>query len=266
MNRRTFVTVPLLLCLKSKGADAQFTLTLRTRKEVFRGSDEWQPVSFQRTFRSRECALVLCDMWDRHWCRGATQRVSVLARRAAPVIARLRDSGMLIIHAPSETMGFYKDAPQRAQIQSAARLAPPAPKNLPDPALPVDDSDGGCDTDDKFFKAWTRQHPDIPIKPGDLISDSGEEIYSVLKSRGIGNLLVAGVHTNMCVLNRSFAIRQMTKWGIRCILIRDLTDAMYDPKDSPYVSHDRGTEMVVEHIEKYWAPTVTSEELLRALT
>jgi hypothetical protein len=69
----------------------------------------------------------------------------------------------------------------------------------------------------------------------------------------------------MCVLNRSFAIRQMTKWGVRCILVRDLTDAMYDPRDRPFVSHDRGTELVIEHIEKYWAPTVTSSQILAVL-
>jgi hypothetical protein len=74
-----------------------------------------------------------------------------------------------------------------------------------------------------------------------------------------------GVHTNMCVLNRTFAIKQMTKWGIRTVLVRDLTDAMYNPGDRPYVSHDRGTELVVEHIEKYWCPTVVSGEVARAL-
>jgi hypothetical protein len=31
------------------------------------------------------------------------------------------------------------------------------------------------------------------------------------------------------------------------------------------VSHDRGTELVVEHIEKYWAPTLTSSNLMHAL-
>jgi hypothetical protein len=77
---------------------------------------------------------------------------------------------------------------------------------------------------------------------------------------------VFGVHTNMCVLNRSFAIKQMTKWGVRTILARDLTDAMYDPKDAPYVSHDRGTELVVEYIEKHWAPTALSDDILKALT
>jgi len=38
---------------------------------------------------------------------------------------------------------------------------------------------------------------------------------------------------------------------------------MYDPRDAPYVSHERGTEMVIEHIEQYWCPTVLSENLLR---
>jgi hypothetical protein len=45
----------------------------------------------------------------------------------------------------------------------------------------------------------------------------------------------------------------MTKWGVHCVLVRDLTDSMYNPKDRPFVPHDRRTELVVEHIEKYWA-------------
>jgi hypothetical protein len=70
-----------------------------------------------------------------------------------------------------------------------------------------------------------------------------------------------GVHTNMCVLNRSFAIKQMTRWGIRCVLVRDLTDAMYNPKKRPNVTHEEGTELVIGHIEKWWCPTVLSSEL-----
>jgi hypothetical protein len=40
---------------------------------------------------------------------------------------------------------------------------------------------------------------------------------------------------------------------------------MYNPKDRPFVAHDRGTELVIEHIEKYWAPTVLSSELIAAI-
>jgi hypothetical protein len=128
----------------------------------------------------------------------------------------------------------------------------------------VDASDGGCDDarPAKSFRAWKRQHAAIPVGDKDVISDSGEEIYSLLRRRGIRNLLVMGVHTNMCVLGRSFGIRQMTRWGIRCVLVRDLTDAMYNPKKAPFVSHAEGTELVVRHIEKYWCPSVLSKDLL----
>jgi hypothetical protein len=38
-----------------------------------------------------------------------------------------------------------------------------------------------------------------------------------------------------------------------------MTDALYDPRDYPFVSHARGTELIVEHIEKYWCPSILSE-------
>ena len=69
----------------------------------------------------------------------------------------------------------------------------------------------------------------------------------------------------MCILNRTFAIKQMTKWGVRCILLRDLTDAMYDPQAAPFVSHERGTELVIEHIERHWCPSALSADLRAAL-
>ncbi len=87
-----------------------------------------------------------------------------------------------------------------------------------------------------------------------------------MQALGIKNILIMGVHTNMCVLNRTFAIKQMTRWGIPCILVRDLTDAMYDPNDSPKATHQAGTELVIQHIEKYWAPTILAKDLLSALT
>ncbi|MCU1232997.1 MAG: isochorismatase hydrolase [Candidatus Solibacter sp.] len=104
------------------------------------------------------------------------------------------------------------------------------------------------------------------IDAADVISDNGAELYSFLRERDIRILLVMGVYTNMCVLNRSFAIKRMTALGIHCILVRDLTDAMYNPEDSPHVSHDAGTQLVVEHIEKYWCPTTISADLLRAFS
>jgi len=263
MWRRLFLfAFPPAMLLRASPAG----LKVRTRVEPFKGSGIWQPVEYIEPVEASRSALILCDVWDRHWCRGATLRVNQLVKKMAPVVNRVRSKGVLIIHAPSETMSSYEQAPQRLAAIGLPKVAPPAPLDLDAPPIPVDSSDGGCDTaGESFFKAWTKEHPEIPIGDEDLITDQGEQVYSALKARGIQHLLVAGVHTNMCILNRSFAIKQMTKWGVRCILLRDLTDAMYNPQDKPYVSHERGTEMVVEYIEQYWCPTALSADLLAAL-
>lgn len=255
----------LLILLSFTGAAQDLHLTLRSRVQPFKGSPEWVAVDVASDFPVKQTGILICDMWDNHWCKGAAQRVEILAHKMAPVIEKARAAGIEIIHAPSEVMEFYKDYPQRQAMLRLAKVEPPVSLVLDDPPLPIDDSSGGCDTHEKFYKAWTRENAIIPIASGDRISDSGAEIYSFLHSRGITNLLVMGVHANMCVLKRSFAIKQMTKWGIRCALVRDLTDAMYNPHDRPFVAHDQGTELVVEHIEKYWCPSLTSAQLVSAL-
>jgi nicotinamidase-related amidase len=241
------------------------TIHLRTRVEPFKGSGDWCPAAVDYTLEPRKTAIILCDLWDNHWCRGAAQRVNQLAPKVASVVVKLRAAGILVIHAPSDTMDFYENSPERKAMLAIPKSSLPQALALDSPKLPIDDASGGCDTKDKFYKAWTREHAAIGVEPGDLVSDRGDEVYSALKLRGIETLLVAGVHVNMCILNRTFAIKQMTKWGVKTILLRDLTDSMYDPDDSPRVAHDRGTELVIEHIEKYWAPSITSRELLAAL-
>jgi nicotinamidase-related amidase len=238
-------------------------IDLRSRVELFKGTGEWREVRLKQRLAPDETAVIICDMWDRHWCRGATDRVDGLAKQMAPFVEAARKRGIQIIHAPSETMAFYQDAPQRKRMLAVAKVDPPAPLKLIDPPLPIDDKNGGCDTQDQFYRAWTREHPALRIDASDVISDSGAEIYGFLRERGIHTLLVMGVHANMCILNRTFAIKRMTALGIRCILVRDLTDAMYNPKDSPYVSHSAGTQLVIEYIEKYWCPTAASTDLLR---
>lgn len=270
LSRLVLLAAPLALLSLPLSAQppeqaGELRLSLRSRVETFKGSGEWDEVTLGRRLAAKETALIICDMWDKHWCDCATGRCDALAKKANPVVAALRKKGVTIIHAPSDTMAFYKDAPGRKAILALEKVAPPKARAIADAPLPIDDSDGGCDDDKpaKSYKAWSRQHAAIEIAAGDFISDSGQEVYNLLAKRGIKNLLVIGVHTNMCVLNRSFAIKQMARWGVRCVLVRDLTDTMYNPKKRPFVTHDEGTELVVRHIEKYWCPTVLSKELTK---
>jgi nicotinamidase-related amidase len=203
-------------------------------------------------------------MWDRHWSRGASERVAAMAPRMNTVLKSTRALGMQIIHAPSGTMEFYADTAARKRCASAQRIVPPKPLEFLETPLPVDASDGGSDTGESpWYKAWTRQIAAIEIdQEKDGISDNGEEIYSFIRPMGIQNLLIMGVHTNMCILNRSFGIKQMARWGMNVMLVRDLTDAMYNPEMPPYVSHEEGTRLVIEYIEKFWCPTLSSADLL----
>ncbi|SRR5258708_11493869 len=240
-------------------------LSLHLRAQVEEPLGKWKTVESKRQVAAANTAIVICDMWDKHWCKGATGRCEEIAKRMAPVIESARSNGVLIIHSPSECMKSYVDSPQRRLALSAPKAEPPKPRNIDEPPLPIDDSDGGCDDipQCKNYRAWTKENPNISIAEGDAISDNGQEIYNLLKARNIRLLLVMGVHTNMCVLGRSFAIRQMTKWEVPCLLVRDLTDTMYNPRMKPMVPHEEGTKLVIEHIEKYWCPSISSKDLLK---
>ena len=182
----------------------------------------------------------------------------------------------MIIHAPSDTMDIYAGTPYRKRMQQAKAAKPPVPIAalvLPRPArrsrpcpstrrsapatIPVDRPGGPQVVD--------RQHAGLDIIGYDGISDNGEEIYNFWRRKASRTSSLMGVHTNMCVLGRSFGIRQMVRLGKNVVLARDLTDAMYDPRQPPYVSHARGTELVVEHIEKYWCPSILSKDLTQVI-
>ncbi len=272
MNSARFIAVALVVLVGAsairgvdtpRSAEEALRLPLRSRVQPFKGSDTWEEVNLVKELPAKETAILICDMWDNHWCQSAAKRCDALAKKMEPVLQAARKKGVLIVHSPSDCMGFYKDQPQRKKLIELKRIDPPKPLELPNPPLPVDDKAGGCDDPNptKSFKAWSRQHPAITIAEEDFISDNGLEVHTLLKERGVKNLIVMGVHTNMCVLHRTFGIKQMTRWGVRCILVRDLTDAMYDPRAAPHVSHEEGTELIIQYIEKHWCPTVLSKDL-----
>lgn len=237
-------------------------LTIRRQMPKTTGRHGWRVVEQEAVWHASETAIIIVDMWDKHWSWGATERVNVMAPRMNTVIEAARAKGVKVIHASSDTMDFYKDHPARLRALAAPHVEPPELMEHPDPPLPVDASDGGSDTgEEKSYKAWSRQHPAIEILDADFISDSGQEIYNILKQHDIKNLIYMGVHTNMCVLGRPFGIKAMVRWGFNVVLTRDLTDAMYNPFKPPYVSHEEGTRLVIEYIEKFWCPTILSDDL-----
>jgi len=261
------------LLAAEKESSRPIDLPVRKRKRVA-GGEEFQVATEVVKLKPRETALLICDVWNHHWCRSAERRCDALAKKMAPLVDQARAAGLHIVHAPSDTLAAYQDHPARKRALAVPTAPPPVPierwcslETAREGKLPIDDSDGGCDCQPqcKQGSPWTRQHPAIRIVESDIISDQGREIYSFFVVNGVKNVIFIGVHTNMCVLGRSFGIRQMTRLAQNAILVRDLTDTMYNPRMAPFVPHDKGTELVIEHIERHWCPTTDSASLQEGL-
>ena len=280
MNSRQFRTLAVV-CIAfasissvvyGMSGDKPLLLVTRNRAPLPDDSGRYRVVQNKVEWAPKQTAIIICDMWNQHWCKGATSRVAELALYMDAVVSNARDKGVLIIHAPSGTIGAYEDHPARKRAQDA-----PKADNLPEgidkwcnwidenektAGYPIDHSDGGCDCEPKCKQGppwpWKGQIDTIEISNDDAISDSGVEIWNLLDQYGIKNLILMGVHTNMCVLGRPFGLRNMAKSGKKVVLMRDLTDTMYNSRMRPVVSHFTGTDLVVEHVEKYVCPTITS--------
>ncbi|MGE5569588.1 MAG: hypothetical protein ACM3S5_11185 [Rhodospirillales bacterium] len=255
-------------------------LRARRRKEQPPGSGKFQVFEETLRWEVAQTAIIIVDMWDTHVCAMAALRIDAMAPRMNQVVDAARSLGVMIIHAPSDTMKYYEGRPQRLRMERAPMIS--LPFRIGEVRADEDESrrfpvSAGCD-DPVFVRftgpappttralvPWEREHDAILIGGYDGISDSGQEIYNFCKQEGITNIALMGVHTNICILNRPFGIRSLRRLGFNVVLTRDLTDAAYDPRQPPFVSHARGTELVVEHIEANWCPSILSEDLTRVI-
>jgi nicotinamidase-related amidase len=274
----TLVLLVLFLgSLSLPAADKREPLRLTLRSRTKGDGDKFTAVEKKAEWDPKKTALIICDMWDDHWCKSAAGRVAEMAGPLNEVVKAARARGVFVIHAPSTVTNFYKDTPQRKLAREAPFAKTPVllstderwgtawcwPDKKREADLPIDDSDMGCDcaVKCKIRDAWTRQIATIEIMDGDAITDNGQETWNLLAARGIDNVILCGVHLNMCVLGRPFGIRQLVHLGKNIALMRDLTDTMYNHEKAPKVSHFAGTELVVEHVEKYWCPSFTSSDI-----
>jgi nicotinamidase-related amidase len=264
----------LFLAMTSMLAVAEpIPMTMRSRAKadgaVSEKNTAWDP---------KKTAIIVCDMWDDHWCKSAARRVGELAGPMNDMLKAARAKGVFIIHAPSSVTDFYKGTPQRKLAQAAPFAKTPVPLAVAerwgtawcwtDPrheaVLPVDDSDMGCSctgTKCAIVPPWKRQIATIELFDGDALTDNGQETWNLLTARGIENVALCGVHLNMCVLGRPFAIRQQVYLGKNVALIRDLTDSMYNPERPPGVDHFTGHDLIIAHVERYWCPSFTSDAI-----
>ncbi len=266
------------------GEEFQFELRSQTRSSE---ESSFERQIRQETWKAGETAFIVCDVWDYHHCLNAVNRLNEFGPRLNNVLEEARRRGAIIIHAPSDCMASFEGHPARVRVAAIPEASnrPAEIENwcskIPAEELasyPIDQSDGGEDDDPEEHARWAAElkalgrNPAMPWKTQsslisidserDLISDRGDEVWKILEHYGIRNVVLTGVHTNMCVLGRPFGLRQMVRNGKNVVLMRDMTDCMYNPKRWPYVDHFTGNDLIISHVERYVCPTVTSNQLL----
>jgi nicotinamidase-related amidase len=157
--------------------------------------------------------------------------VSQLASAVGPigrVLAAARKSGMLVIHTREGHLPDLSDAPP-AKVERGApslRIGDPGPMGRI-----LIRGEAGHDIIPELYPAAGEVVIDKPGKGAFYATPLGE----VLQQRGIENLLVCGVTTEVCV---NTTVREANDRGYRCVVIADGC-ASYFPE-----FHDMGLKMI----------------------
>lgn len=244
--------------------------TVRRLKQID-GYYDWCIKISPEIIPANEIALIICDVWNTSCFLSARDGVEKRLFKIDQLARYMREKGSIIIHKPT-VHGFYRDSEvlQRTnKIQRTVR----AKKYVIDsiPPLPIDDSDNlklvpglDCSTGEtKQSVTFDRQHDKIYIDHSvDFMTNSYDILYSIMEQRKIKYIFILGFHLNKCILFSGISIVQLVRQGVNVRLIRDLTDVAYNPKKPPYVNNETALQLMVEYIEKFWCPTISSKEIL----
>jgi hypothetical protein len=209
--------------------------------------------------------VIAVDVWNYHWCKTAKMRVDAIVPRINKALDAARELGMTVMLCPSDVADNYVGYPQREAVFALPKVPVPSVVNVTCP--PVPDA-GGCACGRErcgVNYGWDGMHPALRIGERDLMPDTQAEVYAICQQNGLTHLIYVGFHTQVCLLGKPMGLKAMKSAGLHCVLARDMTDAHpgYDPARN--FTPDLNTEQVVEHFEKFLAPTISFQNELAKL-
>jgi len=222
---------------------------------------------------TREAALVLVDVWNKHHIRSHMERTKqIMARKIAALIRIARKVRIPVVYAPSPDIA--KKYPQWVRYAGEEEIPtiPPSPIRHSDwPPMQFRKREGIYE---KYARLPQERPPDYkgilphwdaiadPIKPEpeDYVVATGGQLHRLLKDRKILHLFYAGFATNICVLYRDYGMDAMCKRGYNLVLVRDCTPGI----ENLYTIADFSvTKVSVMQIERKNSST-TSDDFINA--
>jgi nicotinamidase-related amidase len=207
---------------------------------------------------SSKVAVVVVDPWNYHWCMTACQRVSAMAPRWNRALECARGLGMPVLWAPSDVAGNYAGHPQRERALGVRLVPVPKAREMPPARFTAPIGRCMCGPGIHCIVNYGQDAmcPDLIVGDDDLIASSTEEVYSLLRERGITHVIYLGLHTNMCLFGKPGALKYMVQAGLNCMLARDMNDAFTSYNPQTGFTPDQGTRQTDEDLERAGVPTI----------
>ena len=214
-------------------------------------------------------ALVLVDVWDRHYLKDTEARAEVIIQeKLLPLLKAGRRAGLRIVHAPSPEQA--REHPSRVRPVEAEERVGKREEDWPPPefrrrsgsyeryAPPREPRD----EEREQLRAVLKMHPEVQPEAGEVVVATGEELHCYCRQEGILFLLYAGFNTNACVLLRDYGTLEMGKRGYAILVVRDCTTGMESFETHDELGQTRGAILLLEMFGHY---SISSEELIHGL-
>lgn len=239
-------------------------IRLRTRNKVFKNGGNTEVFFMDKYIDCSKIALLSIGMWSMHKCQVATDRLDEISIKSNELMKKIRNNGGKILHGSSTLVNLPEYKKMRDNIVGLpeAKLVDKGMVQLP--PIPLDDSDGGIVEINKNYdrkKVLMNPHIEMDYEK-DVITGHNKEILNYLHYHNIELLLICGTHTNMCVLDRTYGVKNLIRFGFPVIIIRDLVDVVHNHAKFPYTNREETNELMSEWIEEYICPSVHSEDIL----
>jgi len=218
-----------------------------------------------------QAALVLVDVWDRHYIRDTEARgEAVVQEKILPLLPFCRKAGLQLIHAPSPGRDMAMNHPKWVNLVSKEENA--SGRDMEWPPSEFRSKSGDFAQYARPFEPRSKEredrvselamHPQVQPEGDEVVIAYGEELHRYCKQQGILFLFYLGFNTNACILHRDYGTLEMARYGYEIIMLRDCTTGMESFETHDELWQTRGAITILEMFGKY---SITSDELIAGL-
>ena len=178
-------------------------------------------------------------------CEYVPRSTAIINERLGGFLAKVRESGFNLIHIGSRSERSVESLPGYIRVREKYGLGPSREQIMSDPVL---DELRRIRTDKVFYghnlagvnESRVRYRdfaaPVMPRDDEDVVCTS-HQLFEVCKERGINHLIYTGFAVNACLTSSPCGYIDMTRRGIMCSIIRELTTAVENKESCRVEGH-----------------------------